>query len=113
MQVTIDIGGPIGASNVFENEAMFERVRRSLIFGTSRLISQEVANSMYIDVFMQLFANHADRRRVAARQTLDKLDAVISIGTNQDRIVFAVRRIRAHSGYSVAFVLAFNSGCRA
>ena len=44
---------------------------------------------------MQLFANHAHWRGAATCQALDKLDAVISVGADPNRIVHSIAGRRA------------------
>src|SRR6266536_1269265 len=99
-QVTIDICCPILASDAFENEAMFERMRGSprsggLWSAVSRWAVWrppflEISTRFWIDIFAQLFTDHADWRGAAARQTFDKLDAVITIGADRNGIVHSV-----------------------
>src|SRR5439155_20888117 len=97
-QVTIGIRCSTFASDVFKNEAMFERMRRLRIADCRLRISDEVGSRAWIDVFAQLFADHANWRRAAARQAFDKLDAVVSIRTYRYGVV-----------HSVAVVLALNT----
>src|SRR5882762_11592668 len=53
-------------------------------------MSQQIGNRIYIDVFAQLFANHADWCGTAARQTFDKFDTVIPVGTDGNGIVHCI-----------------------
>ena len=96
-QVTIDIRRPIFASDIFKNEAMLKRMRwmQSRIAERGLPSAEKVGYRIWIDVFAQLFADHAHWRGAAACQTFDKLDAVISIGTHRDGIVHPIARAPA------------------
>ncbi len=79
-----------GAANIFVNETVLQRMRRpwQLQIVDCRLpIAKEIRGGIWIDMLMQLFANHADRRGVAAGQALNKFDAVSSVGTDRDRVM--------------------------
>ena len=50
-------------------------------------IAEKIRSGIWIDTLVQLFANHAHWRGVAAGQTLNKFDAVSSVGAHRDRIM--------------------------
>src|SRR3954464_5221393 len=50
-------------------------------------IADEVGGCFWIYLLVQLFPNHADWCSVAAGQTLNKFNAVISVRTDRDRIM--------------------------
>src|SRR5438034_4333106 len=93
-QVTIDVGRPIRASDVFVNQAVLERVRGCLMFDVRCLMSDDIPNRIWIDLLVQLFADHAYGRGATACQAFDKLNAVVSIRTDSNGFMntFAVRR---------------------
>ena len=79
-QVTVDVGGPVFATDVFENETAFERMRRSpWRDSSSRDCEASVSRRLGCDVFVQLIVHHANRRCSAAGQTFDEFDAVFAI----------------------------------
>ena len=58
-------------------------------------LREKVGSGLWIDVLVQLVANHANWRGAAAGQALDKLDAVISVGADRDRIMHSFTITRA------------------
>src|SRR4051812_19731032 len=50
-------------------------------------IVKEIRSGIWTDTLVQLFANHAHWRGVAAGQTLNKFDAVSSVGADGDWIM--------------------------
>jgi hypothetical protein len=66
------------------------------------LISEKLRDGIGVYVLAQILVDHAYGRRAAAGKAFNELDAVISIGTNRNRIVHSL---------SVSFTM--NSGRRA
>ena len=60
------------------------------MFDVRCLISEEFPNRIWVDLLVQTFVDHAHRRGVTARQTFDKLDAVIPVGAESDGIVHSL-----------------------
>ena len=50
-------------------------------------LPREIRSGIWIDLLVQLVANHAHWRGVTAGQTLNKFDAVSSVGAHRDRIM--------------------------
>jgi len=48
--------------------------------------AEQLGCGLWIYLLVQLFANHAHWRGVAAGQTLNKFDAASSVGADRDRI---------------------------
>ncbi len=77
------------------------------------LISEKLRGGIGVYVFAQILVDHAYRRRAAAGKAFNELDAVISIGTNGNGIMFATGRIRPQCGHSLSLSFALNCSRRA
>ena len=91
-QIAVDVGRPICASDVFENETALEGVGRRFAIGDRRFAGRTRCCAAFrTDTFSpQLILDHANRRGPAAGEAFDKLDAVVSVRADGDRIVHAI-----------------------
>jgi hypothetical protein len=87
-EIAIDAGRPILASDILENEPVFQRMRRT---DESRFrLGQNLRGIIGRNVFVQIVVHHANRRGAATGETFHKLDTEIAVGANRHRMVHPI-----------------------
>src|SRR5204863_4030690 len=89
-QITIDVASPTGTADILIDQSVFQRMRRPRQFRIADCrfpIADQVGYGLWIYLLAQFFANHAHWRGVATGQTLNKFDAVSSVGADGDWIM--------------------------
>ena len=86
VQISIDVGGPILAADVFENEAMLQGMGGVDVahLGGSR---ENLSGLLRLHILMQAIIDHADGRRSTAGEAFNEFDAVISVCADPNRIM--------------------------
>ena len=80
VQISIDVCGPILAADVFENEAMLQRMGGVDVahLGGSR---ENLSGLLRLHILMQAIIDHADGRRSTAGEAFNEFDSEFPVGS--------------------------------